>query len=63
MIKNKHFFYCLSAFSLLINAEFSAMPGELIAIKLEKAIENLPSNELIVENGLDKVIILSLIHI
>ena len=62
MIKNKHFFYCLLAFSLLINAEFSAMPGELIAIKLEKAIENLPSNELIVESGPDKVIIIPIPH-
>ena len=43
---------------MLINAEYSAVPGELIAIKLKKSTENIISNELVVENDLNKIIII-----
>ena len=58
MIKNKLLICFLYTFTLLINAEYSAIPGELIAIKLKKSTENIISNELVVENDLNKIIII-----
>ena len=58
MIKNKLLLCFLYTFTLLINAEYSAIPGELIAIKLKKSTENIISNELVVENDLNKIIII-----
>ena len=58
MIKNKLLLCFLYTFTLLINAEYSAVPGELIAIKLKKSTENIISNELVVENDLNKIIII-----
>ena len=58
MIKNKLLLCFLYTFTLLINAEYSAIPGELIAIKLKKSTENIISNELVVEDDLNKIIII-----
>ena len=41
MIKNKLLLCFLYTFTLLINAEYSSIPGELIAIKLKKSTENI----------------------
>ena len=62
MIKDKFLFCWLSSLTLLISAEYTALPGELIAIKLKKGTENIASNRLIVDSGIHKIIIIPIPH-
>ena len=63
LLKNRNFLIVsISAFCCLVYSETVATPGELIAIKLNENAQEYSSNNLIIEQGKNKYMIIPVAH-